>query len=427
MKRFIFTLVMIIIFYYPASNFIYAQGTDNNWMSRGKEYMINGEYKKAAGIFNKAVAADSNNTEALYYLSSVYRSLYNFQSAIPPLKMAVMLKPGNASYAVALGQCYQSSGDIYGAKDAFLNALKIDSLNTEALLGLGKIDMSLKDYHSCRDIYTTLLAGDSTNSYFYKQLGTCEIPLGLIEEAIIHLQTAFNMNPKNIDVALMLSSLYYGTEKTLSALRVIDKSLSLIDNSPALWKRKGEIEFKLKEYRVSVDCYLSSIALNDTVASNFRNTGIAYYLLSENDSAEVMLRRATEIDEKDAGAYFYLGVVLKQLERYDEAIESFNAALDLMKNKTIGEAYVQLADAYQQKNDYPETIKYYHEALHENPDNYASYFRLGVAYDKYYEDKNVALLYYKKYLRESKKEDTSVVSYAEDRINKLIEEIHFQK
>lgn len=66
---------------------------------------------------------------------------------------------------------------------------------------------------------------------------------------------------------------------------------------------------------------------------DFQNRGMAYYARDQFDAAENDLRTAISMDESNIDSYYSLGMVLKALNRTDEAVQAFNQVLKHVKLK----------------------------------------------------------------------------------------------
>lgn len=77
--------------------------------------------------------------------------------------------------------------------------------------------------------------------------------------------------------------------------------------------------------------------------------GLAYRARAQFAQAERHLRRATEIDPTAAAAFNELGLVLRQLGRGDDAVASFQAAIN--RNAAFFEAYINLCNLLRYRGD----------------------------------------------------------------------------
>jgi tetratricopeptide (TPR) repeat protein len=79
-----------------------------------------------------------------------------------------------------------------------------------------------------------------------------------------------------------------------------------------------------------------------TMADEFQRRGMAYYARKQYNPAEHDLKKAILLDKSNIDSFYGLGMVLKAMNRKDEAVEAFKQVLNLVEAK---------ADSNKTKND----------------------------------------------------------------------------
>ena len=419
------SLIVLSVLTCPGIN---AQDNGSDDFNKARVMTLEGNYSQSTEILLKLADSDPGNINILYYLALNYQSLSNFQKASGVLERALILDPLNLKIMTTLGSDYYSAGRISDADSVLSKAHSVDSTNLNILLSLGQVFKKEQAWNRAKDIYKTLIQSDTSNSFYYEQLAYCNASLKDTDEAVINFQIAHRLNPLNQNTVLELSQLYFLQQKLISALRIIDDGLKVYPSSPVLLTKKGDINLKMKNYNEAISAYKQSICLGDSSEINFRNMGVGYYWTGEYDSSVISLNIANKIMDKDPTAYFYLGTSYKSLKQYEEAIENLSKAVKLQRNDFMAETLIQIAATYYEQKDYSAALKFYQDALRENPDKSEIIFYLAAVYDHYYKDKTVAINYYRKFLASSAdKADSTLLKYAGSRISVLIEENHFKK
>lgn len=90
--------------------------------------------------------------------------------------------------------------------------------------------------------------------------------------------------------------------------------------------------------------------------------GVIYFNAEEMKQAEVHFRMAIQFDPELADPYFYLSQVLRQEEKYDEAIEVCTKGLTA-KQANKSKLLEQVGQAYELKRKYRKAIRHYKDAL----------------------------------------------------------------
>jgi tetratricopeptide (TPR) repeat protein len=423
-RHFIIIAILISAFFASTS---YSQDNPDSLFSKAKLLMTEGKYEQSVAIFKILQKSEKESADLFYCLGLNYQSLSNFPEAVSSFEKALRIDPKNINIMILLGNNYFYTGQISNADSLLTNAFLLDSTDSRILQSLGKIYKQQNKWHKAADLYARLIKQDSSNSFYYEQLGNCNLNLKEIDDAIINYQIAHRLNPFNQNTVITLCQLYINKENYLSATRIVDDGLKIYPSSSIMWTEKGEIDLRMSNYTDAITDCKKSIAFGDSSGINFRTIGISYYWIEKYDSAIACLNNAVKIMEKDPSAYFYVGMCYKALKEYEKAIENFSKAVDLQRNDFLAESLIQIAATFYAGKNYQEALKYYRDALRENPEKKEIIFYIAAVYDHYYKDKTIAIKNYKKLLTITKKEDTDLklIDYAKNRVKTLIEENHF--
>ena len=68
-----------------------------------------------------------------------------------------------------------------------------------------------------------------------------------------------------------------------------------------------------------------------TTVDEFQKRGMAYYARKQFKEAEADLKKAVSMDGNNIDSYYSLGMVMKAMNKKDEAVEAFNQAISLIK------------------------------------------------------------------------------------------------
>ncbi|MBI5859029.1 MAG: tetratricopeptide repeat protein [Sphingobacteriales bacterium] len=134
------------------------------------------------------------------------------------------------------------------AKDLFERSLKINPSNDSAKVGLGACYLfggisstPMEGIMKIREV----VEKDSTNVYAQLMLARGSMMSGQYDKALGRLETAYRLQPENIDAVLMLADLNERMNNKSAAIGWYEKSLSLIKQADI----KNEIEKRIGELR----------------------------------------------------------------------------------------------------------------------------------------------------------------------------------
>lgn len=184
--------------------------------------------------------------------------------------------------------------------------------------------------------------------YQYEKAVVC-MQYGMVDEAFKYLQTALTLNPRHV-LSLNLQGLAHmrkgNVEEALRSFQgvtAIDPNFSEAHNNlGTTLQEKGRIEEAETAFRKAYE-----LDQNYNAAYNLARIS---YERKKSDDALTWIQRSIEKYPRSLLAFNLQGLILESLERFDEAISSYQQALRLVP----GELSVQynLGVAYYKKKDF---------------------------------------------------------------------------
>lgn len=118
--------------------------------SLGAHAQSMGDVAKAEELYNKALAANPNDAEALNGLGIIHSQKGDLAKGGEFLEKALAINPNNAQVLSNLGLLYDAKGELAGAQEMFDKALAIDPNHVGALDGLGVLYAKKGDLNKAR-------------------------------------------------------------------------------------------------------------------------------------------------------------------------------------------------------------------------------------------------------------------------------------
>jgi tetratricopeptide (TPR) repeat protein len=198
-----------------------------------------------------------------------------------------------------------------------------DSLLGNAYLELGTVEFGLDEFANAEQAFSKVIALDSMNQDAYYNLGITQTKIKKYKSAEKSLMRALEIKKGHAETQKALGQLYYVQDNWDKAIEYF-KAYNATNTKDA------------NSYFFIAKCY--------------RQKG----LLPE---AETAYERATEIDSGFAMAYFNLGNLLSDQEKYSSAISAYRNAIQA--DKGLYKAHYNLAVAYQGAQMYEEALSSY--------------------------------------------------------------------
>lgn len=121
---------------------------------------------------------------------------------------------------------------------------------------------------------------------------------------------------------------------------------------------------------------------NDELLTLLKSALSNAYALGRYDEAEKFLRMILTIQPDAIDAYNDLGIILKVLERPNEAISVYQQALELDPNNV--KLHNNLANIFKENCDFQPAEHHYHQALAHDPTYVDAYRNLGMLYKEFH-------------------------------------------
>lgn len=273
------------------------------YLSLGKASSFLGRTTEARDFFKHALTLDSTNYYARYQLAQIARSNEDMQDAIDQFERLSYAYPENIGLHTTLADCYLKIKDGARAAYSLLAAHKLNRENPEIATNLSNLILSIeakptdaiaicdttllytpenrklllakamalytnKDYEEADTIFRKLLVLKDSSFINLKYAGACRLGLQYYQSADSVLALASEIDPDEIENAILYARALSGCRKTDLALSQLSHCDSL------LLPRKA---FKYEIYKTRGDCAIQSRKYEDALIYYYD----AYQLLPE--------------------------------------------------------------------------------------------------------------------------------------------------
>ena len=265
-----------------------------------------GEHKRLAEArksFERALALDSENTEAMFNLIKVFNAQNDVRGAIARLRTQVNAAPSNATFQTMLGQLLAGSNDLQAAEAPLHRALELQPKNAVAYAVLSGVQASKGNTDAAiatTDLWITELPDDvmsyMTKGSLVSRKGDSNQALQLFKKAL-QIQPDFPLaahnaaylmlqQGKDLDVALSLAQV---------ARRGMPASPNAADTLGWAYYQKGT-------YRSAIELLEEATRKVPSNPAFHYHLGMAYSKMNDHLKARAELQRALQLNPKLAEA-----------------------------------------------------------------------------------------------------------------------------
>jgi len=260
-----------------------------------------------------------------------------------------------------------------------------------------------QDFSSAINNYQSVLDSDPNHAEANHRFGILSIQLGEIENSLIFLQTAINVNPNIHEYWVPFIDALIRLDRLSDAEMVLDQASSLGHDQEIFSKLSHNLELK-KSANQEADSRdvddppqkLVSAVINLHVRSKFEDAieqtellikdypnssilmnlqGNAYADLGQTVDAIKFFKKSIELNESYADPHYNLGHIYQSDDKYDEAIACYKNAIGINPNYCA--AYNNLGNTYKATGDLDAAIGSFKKAINLKP-KFADAKTLGI-------------------------------------------------
>lgn len=360
-----------------------------DFCQQGDLYLRGNQYLEAETSFQNCLAQDSMDIEVWLKLAKVYEKLGQWQ----------------------------------GVEIACAKVLSMDSFNIQGLQQKASVLVKYKDYKNAAACYAKIIEQKTSNPFYYKKVAAVFIQSGQWYEAIVPLQEAFELNPKDEETGVVLAELLLNAGNHKSSDEIMSQLLEET-NSKMVILAAAKLAYKQRHFKEAYQ-HLSYIIDKGVSETYVQMYGVCLHYLGDFNKSYTWLDSLIKQDLESENLYYYQGLNAYYLDSLNKAESLFNKAIELSVSKEIDVYYSELGKTLADNGNFKAAITAYDKAYEFNPSPTYLY-RKAVIKEQFYADKSMALKDYQLFLNANDTTDAASFSHAQYRVKRLKEWEHFQ-
>jgi tetratricopeptide (TPR) repeat protein len=357
----------------------------------GKTAMLTGDYAAAVAALEKAVAADKTKTSYRLYLARSYRYANKAPKAEAQLKAILKASPDHVEAGQLLGDIYAKAEDWKNLVAVLEPLLKYRHDYTTYHL-LAEAKYNLDDPTVARRYYQEAIKLNAKNAMDHYRLGNLYLAGNFFALSAASYQTALNLHMDSPVLRYKLGSAYFNLRNYFGKISVVTIKAGTVGTISGDWYLIEPKPGKKDTFRVAPRqsaVYQVAKAMADGITGadiEFLKANIYLNARRYQKAYDMFAALRKTIAKADKPLYcFYYAQAAYGIDKYDEYISLLKEAIALDKTaygNTLVEAYVQVADRYNQAGKFDKYIEYLELAMKASPQQAALHLRLGDAYEE---------------------------------------------
>lgn len=361
-----------------------AEARKAKYLERGKAYLEQENYDKAAVELKNALQIDPKHAEAYLLLAEVEEQRNNHRQAFGAYAKAVELSPDSPHAQGRLGRYYLLSGDMEKAAEMANAVLEKHPKDASARVLRAAVVFRKGDETRALDEVKAVLSEQPGNAEAAQLASVIYQKQRNLERAMSTLAESIEKNPKDV-----------GTRQQLARLYASQKD---IEKAEQLLREIVAIEPQKISHRTTLAVFLNQTnqldeaeqvlreAVQAEPSDSQRMLLLAEFLANRRgfDQAERELKKAIDADGKAASLQFALGSLYEKNGTADKAAEVYRGLIDDYGTKPDGlQARTALGEVRFRQGRFDEANQLASEVLKENArDNRALLLKGRVAMQK---------------------------------------------
>jgi tetratricopeptide (TPR) repeat protein len=317
----------------------------------GKAALVRNNTSEAEAKFSEALKrSKSKDGDVLRVIGSAYlHTDKDLNKAVENLNKAIgVLKTNKAEAYVMLGDAYLKQNKGGEAMNAYEAAIRENDKYALAHLKKGQLSVRSRNYNDAQTEYQAIIGMDQNYAPAYRDLG----------------------------------ELYYFVGKYDQALENYKKYVALAENTPATRAVYASFLFLSKDYVGTIKEAEEVLKRDPNNLVMKRLLAYSYYETKQDDKALTAIQdyfKTAPANKLIASDYEYQGKIYNRANKPNEALTSFNRALEL--DSTRADLRNDMAQIYVKQNNYPKAISLFREKMKRTKPTNTDYYYLGSLYD----------------------------------------------
>jgi tetratricopeptide (TPR) repeat protein len=294
----------------------------------GTAFARQGKLTDAGDQFISLLAKDPRDVEALNNAAVIYRRQGKFHEALNYLKEAIDADPDKAEFHYNIGNIHKQLGNYKAATAAYSRVIELNPGYVSAYNNLGTIHEQLKEYDKAYSTFRKGLGQDRNNPTLHFNYGVALEANGQLEEAAAEYRYALRSKPgwrdpmNNLGIVLFKQGYHDKATEMFNRVLTSDPfNAEARNNMGVVMADQGRIQDAIK-------CYRQAMEADPKYTRAAINLERALELKGDFSDALVELEKLVKLSPDSAEIRNRLAALYLRLERYPEALEQAQAALD---------------------------------------------------------------------------------------------------
>ncbi|KAK7028375.1 ADP/ATP carrier receptor [Favolaschia claudopus] len=181
---------------------------------------------------------------------------------------------------------------------------------------------------------TQEISSDANRAEALNLRGTFKFLTGDVDGAKSDLQESIRLVPSFTQSLVKVASVHMEQGDPVKAFECFDEAIRQNTNDPDIYYHRGQVLFIMNEFADAAENYTKSTELDDTFVFSHIQLAVAQYKGGDLAKSMATFRRTLKAFPTRSEPHNYYGELLLDQGRFSEAVEKFDRAVELEKEKS---------------------------------------------------------------------------------------------
>ncbi|MGB0918126.1 MAG: tetratricopeptide repeat protein [Flavobacteriales bacterium] len=319
----------LLLFVFLIASFVANAQIGKNYTSQGRYELSKGRYASAIKLFNKVIAFNEFNAEAVFLRAIAKYELEDFIGAEKDFGKTLELNPKNHEAFLYRGVCRSQLHNYPAAFTDYNEAIKLNDEDWRVYSNRALASLLLDRYVDVISDCNKIIGLKKETSYTYLVRGEAKAGLEMYKVAIEDFERAMKLDSTAMPPVLHRGIAFGKLEQYQDAIIDFETSMQ-IDAASALptfhrgivFSEMGRVDDALTDFNSVLQKYPNNAVV-------LFNRAMAYAVKGKQNLALADYNRVVNLNPKNILGYFNRGILKHNKKDYAGALEDYNQAIAL--------------------------------------------------------------------------------------------------
>eukprot|EP00742_Colponemidia_sp_Colp-10_P003097 GILJ01003300.1.p1 GENE.GILJ01003300.1~~GILJ01003300.1.p1 ORF type:complete len:691 (-),score=98.93 GILJ01003300.1:84-2156(-) len=330
--------------------------------TRGRALQMLGRHEQALVEFNAILNADPSDTKHLSQRRESLTETGRHRESLQDLDRLIKLDPTEAELYIARGDAYSGLGQFEKALRNYIRAGQLDSSRVGYQIKAAQTLSKLCRHTECIEYCTGSLLVDPENDSLLKIRGQSYLYLGKFNDAFTDFEKVLLVCPEDEQALEVLTQLPLIIKPVEGIKSRVSISSNVLESIPSL-SHRAAVMMNSERFEDALRLFDTLIKMNPNNAQTFGNRGLAFYHLKQFDNSLNDFNTALSLEPDNESILQLRADLLSELQRFDEACSDWNRLVELTQANDI-ECLIKRGYVLKMMNRSEDALTDFNAALH---------------------------------------------------------------